>query len=69
MNTYSLQNWYGKYIVVKTVPGIFGHGYLKSFRNGEAIWYRDPLYARAYTYKTAMHHLRTISADDQKKEA
>lgn len=64
MTSYSLQDWYGKYIVVKSTPDSVRKGYLRDVRNGSTVWYFDPLYARAYSFKTAMRHLRNLRASD-----
>ena len=64
MNSYSLMEYHGKWVVMKSTPNSVRKGYLRDVRNGATVWYFDPLYARAYSYKTAMWHLRDLRASD-----
>ena len=68
MNSYSIREWYGKWIVVKTVPNTAKKLYLTSVRNGAEIWMCDPLYARPFSKQTAMRHLRECRASDPECE-
>ena len=62
--SYSLMQWYDKWIVVCSRPDTVRKSYLRDVRNGATVWYHDPLYARPYSLKTAMRHLREMRASD-----
>ena len=62
--SYSLMQWYDKWMVVKTTSDSVKKGYLRDVRNGATVWYFDPLYARGYSKKTALRHLRDLRASD-----
>lgn len=62
--SYHLMQWYGKWIVVKSFPLSVRKWYLKGVRNGCEKWCCDPLYAQAYSEKTAHRHLRNLRAND-----
>lgn len=63
-NSYSLVQWYDKWDVVKSTPDSVVKLYLRDVRNGATVWYTDQLYARHYSKKTAMRHLRNLRASD-----
>lgn len=64
MNSYSLMNWHGRYIIVQTSPDNARKSYLQSVRNGATVWFFDPMYARPFSKKTAMRHIRDLRASD-----
>lgn len=63
-NSYSLMEWHGKWNVVKSTPDSVRKFYLSSVRNGATIWFTDQLYARHFSKKTALRHLRDLRAND-----
>ena len=62
--SYSLMQWFDKWLVVKAVPWSVRKWYLKDVRNGKYTWVSDPLYAKGYSRKTADRHLRNMRAND-----
>lgn len=62
MTSYSLKEWYGKYIVTQTDTETGRKSYLGYVRNGATIWYFDPLYAKPYSLQTAKRHMRDLQA-------
>lgn len=58
---YSLREWYGKYLVVKTDPN-GARLYLRGIAGSVLCWYHDPLYARPFTLRTALKHLMNLRA-------
>ena len=63
-NSYSLMEWHGKWDVMKSTPDSVRKFYLNSVRNGRTIWFTDQLYARHFSKKTALRHLRDLRASD-----
>ena len=63
-NSYSLVEWYGKYDVMRTTSDSVRKAYLMRVQGTGTIWHYDQLYARHYSYKTAMRHLRNLRASD-----
>lgn len=60
MENYSIRPWFTKYIIEKTSPDTAKTFYLSGIRSAGAIWYSDPLYARSFSYATAMRHLKKL---------
>lgn len=67
--SYSLMEWHGKWDVVKTEPDSVVKLYLNRVHSTGSgtfgtVWFRDQLYARHYSKKTALRHLRNLRASD-----
>ena len=62
MNSYSMIEKGGKYIVRKASPD--GMSYLMSVQGSGSVWWFEPSKARAYSRKTALWHLRNFRASD-----
>ena len=63
MNSYSILDQYGGWIIRKTEPT--GRNlYLQKTYGGIQTWVRDYTYAKKHSYKTAVNHLRSIRRND-----
>lgn len=61
---YSIEHTHLGYEVRRKTPGQRCHEYVSAFRNGEYTWRTDYLYAKHYSFDTAVKHVLELYRRD-----
>ena len=63
-NSYNIEERYTKFLVRRTSSDSRKKWYISHVSSNGATWVSDPLYAKQYSYRTALRHVKSLRASD-----